>query len=330
MNPLQTIIARAKKSPKKIVYPEGEDIRIITAATRALSEGIISHAVLLGNPDVIARHAQDANISLDGCECIDPHTSAKVDEFTPLFYELRKHKGISIDDARASVQRNLFFAGMCVRTRYADGFVGGSVNTTADTVRAALYTLGLKEGISTLSSFFIMVVPNCEYGDNGLFLYADCGVVPDPSPRQLANITAGTAQAYKTLFDREARCALLSYSTKGSAEGPVVEKVRKALAIVKEKYPDVIADGEMQVDAALCPDIAKRKLGNSPVAGKANVLIFPDLASGNIAYKLTERLANAAAIGPILNGLAYPANDLSRGCNSDDVFYATAITVLHA
>ncbi|MFH1715034.1 MAG: phosphate acetyltransferase [Elusimicrobiota bacterium] len=330
MEPLEYIKKKARNKSKVIVYPEGEDKRIIQAASMCIESGVLKGAVLLGDTAKITASAKELGVSLKGCEILNPKTSDKIDKFAEILFELRKHKGISIDDARQNVTQNLYFAGLIVRTGEADGFVGGSVNTTGATVRAVLQTLGLADGVSTLCSFFIMDVPNCNYGENGLFLYADCGVIPDPSPRQLANITYLTAKAFKDLFDHDARCALLSYSTKGSAEGDSVTKVRKALEIINEKYPHVIADGEMQVDAALVSDVAKIKMGASPVAGCANVLIFPDLASGNIAYKLTERLAKAKAVGPILAGTAYPANDLSRGCSVEDVINVTAVTLLQS
>ncbi|MFC1546872.1 phosphate acetyltransferase, partial [bacterium] len=290
--------------------------------------GIISGAVLLGNPDIINTKAKDLDIDISKCDIIDPKNNDKIEEFAGMFYELRKHKGISLNDAKKTVTQNLVFAGLLTRSQVVHGFIGGSINTTGDTVRAALYTLGLKKGISTLSSFFIINVPDCEYGDNGLFLFADCAVIPDPSPRQIANITRSTSLAYKNLFNKTARCALLSYSTKGSAQGSSVDKMRKALLIINEKYADLIVDGEMQLDSAIVPEIAKRKMQQSPVSGNANVLIFPDLTSGNISYKLAQRLAKADAVGPILTGLAYPANDLSRGCNVSDIISVTAVTVL--
>jgi phosphate acetyltransferase len=327
-NPLDIIKERAKQNPKKIVYPEGDDPRVIHAVRQAKDSGIINGAVLLGDIEIIKAKAKEEKIDISDFELINPKTSDRKDEFANIFYELRKHKGIDLETAKKAVTENLNFAGLYTRARLAHGFVGGSVNTTADTVRAALYTIGLGENISTLSSFFIMYVPNNIYGDKGLFLFADCGVIPEPSPRQLANIAYTTSQAYKSLFDLEARCALLSYSTKGSAQGEAIERIRKGLEIIKEKYPDVIADGEMQLDAAIVPEVAKIKVKESPVAGRANVLIFPDLNSGNIAYKLTQRLGNAEAIGPILTGLKYPANDLSRGCSVEDIVAVTAVTVL--
>ena len=328
MNAVELIKNNAKKNPKAIIYPEGEDFRVIKAAADCLAQGIIKKACLLGDTKKIRKTASEIGVKLDGIDIINPETSDKIDEFKNIFFETRKLKGIPIEECEKIVKTNLYFAGLCVKTGIYDGFVGGSVNTTGDTVRAAIYTLGLKKEIKTLSSFFIMDVPNCEYGNKGLFLFADSGVVTDPNPFKLADITRNTSEAYKQFFSEEPICALLSYSTKGSAEGPSVTKMREALAILKEKYPDLKVDGELQLDAAIVESIGRTKAPGSEVAGKANVLIFPDLASGNIAYKLVQRLAKADAIGPILAGLAYPANDLSRGCSSEDIVGATAVTVL--
>ncbi len=330
MSALETIRQNAKKNPKKIIYPEGEDIRVIEAAVDSLKFGLITKAGLIGDEKVIENLAKNNNFDLTNVEIFNPKSSNRTEEFMEIYYELRKFKNISRDEAKKTVEQNLYFSGMCVRTGMYDGFIGGSVNTTGDTVRAALYTLGLKKDIKTLSSFFIIEVPNCEYGDDGLFLFADCGVVPDPTPVKLSEITKNTVDAYKSLFGKDPICALLSYSTKGSAEGDSVKKMRETLKIVKEKYPEIKIDGELQLDAAIVPSVAKSKAPNSEVKGNANVLIFPDLASGNIAYKLAQRLAKAEAIGPLLAGLAYPANDLSRGCSSSDIFNATAVTVLQA
>jgi len=313
MNAVELIKSNAKKNPKTIIYPEGEDKRVIKAAAECLKERIVLKAGLVGNREVIENHAKELGINLAdfNIEILEPKTSDKIETFANLFYESRKHKGISLEDATNTVKENLYFAGLCVRTGLYDGFVGGSVNTTGDTVRAALFTLGLKKDIKTLSSFFVMQVPDCEYGNHGLFLFADSGVVTDPVPLKVAEITKNTAVAYRSLFNEEPICALLSYSTKGSAEGPSVTKMRDALEIIKEKYPDIKVDGELQLDAAIVESVAKSKAPESDVAGKANVLIFPDLASGNIAYKLVQRLAKAVAIGPILAGLEYPANPAS-------------------
>jgi phosphate acetyltransferase len=331
MNAIELIKTNAKKNPKSIIFPEGEDKRVIMASVECVNQGIISKAGLIGDEGIIKNTAREMNRDLDlykNIEILDPNKSDKIKEFSDIFYETRKHKGISLEEATKTVKTNLYFAGLAVKTGLYDGFVGGSVNTTGDTVRAALFTLGLKKDIKTLSSFFIMQVPDCEYGNHGLFLFADCGVVTDPVPSKLAEITKNTAEAYKSLFNSEPICALLSYSTKGSAEGPTVTKMRATLEIIKQKYPDMQVDGELQLDSAIVDSVAKIKAPDSEIAGKANVLIFPDLASGNIAYKLVQRLAKADAIGPILAGLEYPANDLSRGCSVEDIVGATAVTVL--
>jgi phosphate acetyltransferase len=332
MSIINILKEKAKKLSKSIIYPEGEDPRVVKAAVDSISQGIIKKAGLVGNSDKIKLIAKELNLDLkDNIEILDPlsaEKSDKIEEFAYIFYENRKHKGITIEEATETVKKNLYFACLCVKIGLYDGFVGGAVNTTGDTVRAALFTLGLKKGNRTLSSFFIIEVPNCDYGNKGLFLFADSGVVTDPTSAKLVDITKNTRDAYFSLFEEEPICALLSYSTKGSAEGDSVTKMREALTMIKEKYPEIKIDGELQADAAIIEDIAQTKAPGSEFAGKANILIFPDLASGNISYKLVQRLAKATAIGPIFAGLAYPGNDLSRGCNSDDIVGATAVTVL--
>jgi phosphate acetyltransferase len=333
MSLVDIIKQKAKKFSKSIIYPEGEDARIITAAINAIKQGIIKKAGLIGNISKIKQIAKNLKLELlDKIEIFDPASKEqqeRIAKFTEIFYETRKFKGITKDEARETVKKNLYFACLCVKVGLYDGFVGGATNTTGDTIRATLLTLGLKPNNKTLSSFFIMGTKT-NYGNNGLFLFADCGVIPDPSSAKIVDITKNTRDSYVALFEEEPICALLSYSTKGSAEGDSVIKMREALDILHEKYPEIKVEGELQADAAIIANVARLKAPNSELAGKANILIFPDLASGNICYKLVERLSGATAIGPIFAGLNYPANDLSRGCSIDDIVSVSAATVLQS
>ncbi|HBM96396.1 TPA: phosphate acetyltransferase, partial [bacterium UBP9_UBA11836] len=252
------------------------------------------------------------------------------EEYANAYYELRKAKGMTPEEAHASMADPLYYANMMVRSGKADGTVAGATNTTAHTVRAALKCLGVQPGLKTVSSFFLMVVPNKTFGENGAMIFADCGVVIDPDPLQLAEITLTTADSCRLFLDTDPRIAMLSFSTKGSAKSEKIDKVVEALGIVKARRPDLNVDGEMQVDAALIPRIGQSKAPGSPVAGRANVLIFPDIQSGNIGYKLAERMSGGIAIGPILQGFDYASNDLSRGCKAEDIVDTVVITALQA
>ncbi|MFA3783009.1 phosphate acetyltransferase [Melioribacteraceae bacterium 4301-Me] len=320
---LQQIREKASIRKKTIVLPESHDERVLKAAEILTKEKIAS-IITLGNEHKIRTDAQRIGVDLQNIRIIDPEKSDRLSDFANFFYNKRKHKGVTIDQARETVKRDLFFGAMMVSEGMADGSVSGSIATTADVTRAALFCVGLKEGISILSSFFIMVLPEKTY------TFADCAVNPNPNAEQLADIAISTADNHKKLIGEEPYIAMLSFSTKGSAEHEMVDKVRQATQLVKSKRPDLNVDGELQFDAAVVASVAKKKAPESVVAGKANVLIFPDLNSGNIGYKIAQRLGKAEAIGPINQGLKKPFFDLSRGCNVDDIVNTAAIACLMA
>jgi phosphate acetyltransferase len=319
---------RAQITPKRIVLPEGQDERTIHAASMAQESGM-AKIILLGEEGVIKEKANRLGVSLKGIEIIDHKTAKDFEEYISMFHEIRKHKGMTPEEARRTLlEKPVYYGALMVRKDIADAFVAGAVSTSGDVARAAIFCVGIDRKAGTLSSSFIIQIENSPYGEQGLFIFADCAVVADPSPVQLAGIAFSSAKLFKALFDKEPRVALLSFSTKGSAEGELVDKVREAVRIATERYPELLIDGELQLDAAVDADVAKKKCPQSHVAGRANVLIFPDLSSGNIGYKLAHRLAGARAVGPLLQGLAKPCSDLSRGCSAEDIVDAIAFTVV--
>lgn len=308
MDTVKKIRAKARGRLKTIVLPESDDPRVVEAAKIIEKEGL-AKVILLSEDKINLKDKE---------------------RYIEEFYKMRQAKGVDMDTARKIFTNLLYYAAMMTREDKADGFVAGASNTTPDVARAAIWCLGVDERMNIASSAFIMVVPNCSYGDDGTFVFADCGIVPEPNPRQLACIAQEAAELASNVLDITPRVALLSYSTKGSAQGKSIEKISEALVLLKEMAPDLLVDGELQVDAAIVPEVAQIKYPNSPLGGRANVLIFPNLDAGNIGYKLTQRLSGARAIGPLLVGLNKPCSDLSRGCSVDDVIDCVAATAIRA
>lgn len=321
MELLNQIKEKARSRNKTIVLPESHDERVLKAA-EILTKEKICKVITLGNPAKVNEDAKKLGVDLAGVEIIDHTTHPKFDEFTNIYYELRKKKGMTPEQAKEILKRDLFFAAMMLREGLVDGSVAGSFASTADVMKAGIQIVGMPEGISIVSSFFLMIFPQKNYS------FADCAVVPNPDAEQLADIAISTADNHKKLTGEEPLVAMLSFSTKGSATHELVDKVVKATELVKTKRPDLQVDGELQFDAAIIESIGKRKAPSSNVAGKANVLIFPDLNAGNIGYKIAERLGGAQAVGPMVQGLKKPFFDLSRGCSVDDIVNTTAINVL--
>lgn len=327
---IQRIRERAKKANKRVVLPESFEERTLRAAEIATKEGI-AKIVLIGEESALKERARELKVSLDGIEIINPDTYPEKELLAETLVELRKTKGIDTLDKAYEVLKNpLYFSTMLLKLDKVDGWVAGAVHSSADAERPIFQIIKTAPGIDVASGAFLIVVPDCPYGENGVFLYADCGVNPNPNANELASIAISSAQLFKLLVEKEPRVAMLSFSTKGSAKHELVDKVIEATKIAKSKAPDLTIDGELQGDAALVPAVGNSKAPGSPVAGKANVLIFPDLNAGNICYKLTERLAKAKAIGPILQGTAKAANDLSRGCSAEDIVDSIAIVSVRA
>ena len=324
---IDKIKAKAKSDVKHIVLPEGEETRNAQAAALVVKEGLAT-LTLLGNPDKVREAA--AGASLEGVEIIDPATSDKCAEYAALLYELRKAKGMTEEKAAELVKDPMYYGVMMVKAGDADGLVSGAVHSTGDMLRPALQIIKSKPGIKTVSSCFLMECPDKSYGDNGVMIFSDCAVNINPDAEALANIAMGAADSARSLAGMEPKIAMLSFSTKGSAKDDKVTKVQEATRIAKEMAPDLALDGELQLDAALVEKVGALKAPGSTVAGHANTLIFPDLDASNIGYKLVQRLAGAEAYGPILQGIAKPCNDLSRGCSVEDIVATVAITAAQA
>lgn len=326
---IDEIKSRAKKEIKTIVLPEATDIRTLKAVD-AIGREEFAKVILVGNEEEIKKLAEENNLNIEKAKLVNPATSEKYNEYVQAFYELRKAKGMTEEQAKQLMLDPIFFGMMLVKSGEADGLVSGAAHSTADTLRPALQILKTKPGTKLVSTFSLMVVPNCEYGENGVFLFADSGLNQHPNSDELSEIALSTAESFKNIVGKEPKVAMLSYSTYGSAKAEEVTKVQEATKLAKEKAPDLLIDGEMQLDAAIVPSVASSKAPGSKVAGKANVLVFPDLNSGNIGYKIVERLAKAEAYGPICQGMAKPVNDLSRGCKAEDIVGAVAITAVQA
>ena len=329
MSVIDQIKEKAKKDIKNILLPEGTEERTVQAA-RIITDQKLANVTLFGKREDVEAVAAKFGVSLEGITVVDPQKDPDFDKYVETFYEMRKAKGVDMDKAKKTMCNPLFYAAMMIKNGRGDGFVSGAISTTGDTLRPGLQIIKTAPGVSTVSSCFIMEVPDKSYGDNGVMIFGDCAVNIQPTAEQLAAIAIASAQTGKALCGIEPRVAMLSFSTKGSAKHENVDKVAQATALVKELAPALNVDGELQADAALVEKVGQLKSPGSPVAGKANVLIFPDLQAGNIGYKLVQRLAGAEAVGPICQGFKYPVNDLSRGCSIEDVVSVVAITAVQA
>ena len=329
MSFIEQIKQRAKQEIKTIVLPEATDTRILEAAQIIKEEGY-AKVILIGNEEDVRKLANEKNIDLGETEIIDPLKSDKTERYAKELYELRKAKGMTEEQANQLVLEPVYYGMMMVKLDEADGLVSGAAHSTSDTLRPALQILKTAPGTKLVSAFFVMVVPDCKYGENGTFIFADSGLNEEPDSEKLSEIAISSSKSFEQLVGKEAKVAMLSYSSYGSAHSASTEKVIEATKLVKEKEPNLLVDGELQLDAAIVPEVAEFKAKGSPLKGEANVLVFPDLGAGNIGYKLVQRLAKAEAYGPLCQGIAKPVNDLSRGCSSEDVAGVVAITAVQA
>ena len=329
MNFIDGIKDRARKEMKTIVLPEASDLRVVTAAATVLKEAY-ANVVLVGNEENIRKMAEENGLDVSKAIIVDPLKAENAKVYAENLYELRKAKGMTLEQAEELVKDEVYYGMMMVKMNDADGLVSGAIHSTSDTLRPALQILKTAPGTKLVSAFFLMVVPDCEYGEDGVFVFGDCGLNENPNAEQLAEIAHSSSESFTQLVGKEAKVAMLSYSTMGSAKSELTQKVIDATRIVKENYPEMKVDGEMQLDAAIVPSVGKSKAPNSEIAGQANTLIFPDLNAGNIGYKLTQRLAKAEAYGPLCQGIARPVNDLSRGCSAEDIAGVVAITAVQA
>ena len=329
MSFIEQIKQRAKQEIKTIVLPEATDTRILEAAQIIKEEGY-AKVILIGNEEEVRKLANEKNVDLGETKIIDPSKSKEIERYAKELYELRKAKGMTEKQANQLVLEPVYYGMMMVKLDEADGLVSGAAHSTSDTLRPALQILKTAPGTKLVSAFFVMVVPDCKYGENGTFIFADSGLNEEPDSEKLSEIAISSSKSFEQLVGKEAKVAMLSYSTYGSAHSASTEKVIEATKLVKEKEPNLLVDGELQLDAAIVPEVAEFKAKGSPLKGEANVLVFPDLGAGNIGYKLVQRLAKAEAYGPLCQGIAKPVNDLSRGCSSEDVAGVVAITAVQA
>ena len=329
MSFIESIKQRAKQNIKTIILPEAEDKRVLEAASKVIAQGF-AKVILIGNKEQVEKDSKENNIDLSGVEIIDIKSSTKKQEYAQKLFELRQAKGMTEEEASKLIEEPIYFGMMMLKNGEADGLVSGAAHSTSNTLRPALQILKTAPNTKLVSAFFVMCVPNCEYGEHGTFIYGDSGLNQNPNADELSEIAISSAKSFKSLVEAEPKVAMLSYSTYGSAKSELTEKVIEATKLVKEKAPDLLVDGELQVDSAIIPEVSKSKAPGSPIEGNANVLIFPDLNAGNIGYKLTQRLAKAEAYGPLCQGIAKPVNDLSRGCSADDIVGVVAITAVQA